>query len=89
MRCLAQTLHSQENAKIVSVASLEFPHLTQRTSFYRIVADFSNGRAYFDLLFLGRGSVNLLLYFAGVRKPFLSSFERGIATLLARRMNAS
>ena len=89
VRCLAQGLHSTENAKIVSVASLAFPHLAQRTSAYRIVAEFSDGRGYFDFVFLGRGPINLLVYFAGVRKPFRSSFERGIATLLARRMNAS
>jgi hypothetical protein len=89
VRCLAQGLHSQENAKIGSVASLGFPHLAQRTSAYRIVADFSDGRGYLDFLFLGRGRINLLLYFAGIRKPFRSSFEREIATLLARRMNAS
>jgi uncharacterized delta-60 repeat protein len=89
VRCLAQGLRSQVNAKIVSLASLALPHLAQRTSAYRIVVDFSNGRGYFDFLFLGRDRINLLLYFGGVRKPFRSSFERGITTLLARRMNAS
>jgi uncharacterized delta-60 repeat protein len=89
VRCFAQVLHSQGNAKIISVASLAFPHLTQRTSAYRIVAEFSDGRGYFDFLFLGRGRINLLVYFGGVRKPFRSSFEHGLATSLARRMNAS
>jgi hypothetical protein len=89
VRCLARGLHSEEKAKIVSVASLAFPHLAQRTSAYRIVADFSNGRGYFDFLFLGRGRINLIVLFAGVRTRFRSSFERAIAALLVRRMNAS
>jgi hypothetical protein len=92
-QCLAEIFRKgtgqPQNVTIVSAAARAFPKLGERSSAYRIVADFKTSggkvRVSLDAVLMNRGKVDAVIFFAGLGQTFKDAFEHSVAAKVAAR----
>jgi hypothetical protein len=92
-KCLAEIFRNgagqAAHVKIVSAGPMKFPHLAERSSAYRIAADFTVQsnlvHVFLDVVVMNRAKVDVAVFFAGIGSAFSAKLEQGVAARVAAR----
>jgi hypothetical protein len=92
-KCLAE-IFAKGAAKTFKVKNLststrQFPKLGERSNAYRISADFVSASGtisvYLDVVVMNRAKVDVVVFFAGIIRPFTDAVEQSVAGKVAAR----